>query len=282
MNPPYCPNCGTRRDARFSKRDGQCVAVHCLPCGIHSPCCPKCGHTSVRRTDNQLALECHSCPGTFPDPKKKDDEWNPTPDEVQFLLNVGESLSSHIGKLLSLDQYEEKIGKKILETRYIGNELKYFIVIPSLLEWRQKVLEKKAKVPDVDYIANKLLTENVHYRPTSRARIKTAGILRKVLAEALNRYREKPSSSIVRRLILAVVESELRKGSNYKVVLEALYEKDNLDLMDMDLTFKRYKSRYGVSNWIEIKGSEAAKNAFQVWLSRCRKKLERGRLELDL
>ena len=102
-------------------------------------------------------------------------------------------------------------------------------MIPELLEWRLQVLNEGAGLPDIEYIANNLLTENVHYKPPSRARIKTAGILRKVLAEALSLYREKPCLSIVRRLILGVVDSELKKGSNYKEVLEALYEKDDIE-----------------------------------------------------
>lgn len=109
MNPAYCPNCGTKRDARFIESDGKCVAVHCLPCGIYHPCCPECGITGIRRAENQLTLECPSCEVTFPDPKIEKDEWGITPDEMQFLLNIGERLSLNIGKLRSFDQYEEKL-----------------------------------------------------------------------------------------------------------------------------------------------------------------------------
>ena len=284
MNPAYCPNCGTKRDASFFEPDGRCVAVHCLPCGIYHPCCPECGITGIRSTENQLELYCPSCEVTFPKPKIEDDEWGITSKEMQFLLNVGEHLSLHISKLRSLHQYEEKLGKEVSEERYLKDELKFFLVIPELLEWRQQVLEKKAKLPDVDYIVDKFLTDNSRYRLTSRqARIKTAKVLRKLLAEVLKLYRKKSPPPLVRQLIQAVVESELKKGSDYKKVLEKLYEKDQVDLMDMDSMFKGYKLKYGVSDWRDIQTNEPAKRAFQTWLSRCKKRLElAGELELDL
>jgi len=183
---PYCPGCRTTKDARFvvEEATGKRVAIHCIACGTSPSCCPKC-LAMARRADNQLALKCHSCPGTFPDPKIKDDEWGITPDEMQFLLNVGERLSSHISKLRSLDHYEEHLARVISDTRYIDGELKRFIVIPRLLKWRRRVFSAKAvpgkAVPlDINYIEKKLLTENVHYKPSERARSKTAGILKEI------------------------------------------------------------------------------------------------------
>ncbi len=282
MNPPYCPHCGTRRDASFIESDGKCIAVHCLPCGTSLPCCPECGITGIRRTENQLALECPSCEVTFPDPKTEDDEWGITSKKMQFLLDVGEHLSLHISKLRSLHQYEEKLGKEISETRYIGDELKYFMVIPELLEWRQQVLEKKAKLPDVDYIVDKFLTDNSHYRLTSRrSRIETAKVLRKVLGETLDLYRKKQSPSLPRSLILKIVDLELKQGSNYREILEKLDAKDEQDFMKLDALFKRYKKKYGISCWIDIAGHEKASAAFQVWLYHQRKRLK-IELELDL
>ncbi len=144
MNPAYCPNCGTKRDASFIEPDGKCIAVHCLPCGTSHPCCPECGITGIRSTKNQLELYCPSCEVTFPKPKIEDDKWGITPDEMQFLLNVGERLSAHSGKLLSLDQYEEKLDREIPEERYIKDVLKRFIVVPRLLKWRRRVFSAEA------------------------------------------------------------------------------------------------------------------------------------------
>ncbi len=110
---PYCPNCGTERDASFIESDGKCIAVHCLPCGTSLPCYPECGITGIRRTENQLALECPSCEVTIPDPKIEDDDWGITSKEMQFLLNVGARLSSDIGKLRSFEHYKEKLKIQI-------------------------------------------------------------------------------------------------------------------------------------------------------------------------
>ena len=165
MNPAYCVDCGTKRDASFIEPDGKCIAVHCLPCGTSLPCCPECGITGIRSAVNQLDLECPSCEVTFPKPKIKDDEWGITSKERQFLLTVGGRLSQHIGKLRSFDHYEEHLAREILDTRYIGDELKRFIVIPRLLEWRRRVFSAeavpgKADPPTTDYLENKLLTKN--------------------------------------------------------------------------------------------------------------------------
>ncbi len=135
-------------------------------------------------------------------------------------------------------------------------------------------MEKKAKLPDVDYIVDKFLTDNSHYRLTSRrSRIETAKVLRKVLGKTLDLYRRKPVPSLPRILILKVVDLELNRGSNYKEILEKLDEEDEADFMKLDSLFMRYSKKYGISSWIDIADNEKASAAFQTWLSRQRKRL---------